>query len=141
MKPAGWWDASSRLLGCPGGEEAWGLARHGTWGGFEQAATLVGWDGSPEGEALCVVAAQLAQRALNARGLDSFGSDAQAEVAAELDDRSDEHCIVMVGLHAPHERAIDLDLIDWQLLQLRQRGEAGAEVVNRDRHAHRAQLV
>ena len=71
-------------------------------------------------ETLHKVATQLPKGVLNARRLNSFGGDAQVEVAAELDNRSHQHRSVVIGFHAHGKRAIDLDLVDRELLQLRQ---------------------
>ena len=40
-----------------------------------------------------------------------------------------------------HERAVDLDLVEGEALQVAERGIAGAEVVHGDAHAELAQLV
>jgi hypothetical protein len=42
------------------------------------------------------------------------------------------------GSHLDHERAVDLQRVHGQLGQVAERREAGAEVVDRDRHAHGA---
>ncbi len=43
-----------------------------------------------------------------------------------------EHLVLGILREVSHERAVDLDGIDAQRLQMPQRGEAGAEIVERD---------
>src|SRR5947209_13784026 len=73
--------------------------------------------------------------------LDAFGDDVQAEIGAEVDQRGDDHAAVDAGLQLAHERAVDLDALDRQPLEVRERGVAGAEVVERDAGADLGQAV
>ena len=64
-------------------------------------------------------------------GLDPLGDHAQAEVVGEIDGRAHDHQIVVVVGHLEHERLVDLELVQRQALQVRERRVAGAEVVDR----------
>ena len=57
----------------------------------------------------------------------------------DVDDRTHDHLVLGACEHAGDEGLIDLDLVDRELLQLRQRGKAGAEVVDRDLHPEGAE--
>ena len=67
--------------------------------------------------------------------LDPLGERLDRERLAELDERADER-LALLGLGEPRdERAVDLQRVDGELLQVGERGVAGAEVVDRDAHA------
>ena len=63
------------------------------------------------------------------------------EAAREADDRLGDGRVLRVGLEVGDERDVDLQRVDREMLQVRQRRVAGAEVVDRDREALVAQLV
>jgi len=92
---------------------------------------LVSWHGPADVVALGDVAAEFAYLGELFFVLHSFGYDAQFEVLAEAGDASDEGAAVggIGGVEAADEGPVDLDLGDGQLLQVRQAGVAGAEVV------------
>ena len=99
-------------------------------GGGQRAAEVV---------ALGAAAAQVDQRLQDALGLHALGDDVEAEVAGEVDRRADDHGVAVVVGHRGDEGAVDLDLVERQLLEVGERRLAGAEVVEREPDAERAQ--
>ncbi len=97
------------------------------------------WQGPADEEALRRVAPELSQAAPGLLRLDALGYDAEAEVVAEIDRRAHDHVVVLVVLHVHDERPVDLQDVDREPLQLAEGREAGAEVVDRERHAEVAQ--
>ena len=57
------------------------------------------------------------------------------EAVTHLDDRARDRRRVAVGRQVVDERAVDLDLVDRQFLQMAERRIAGAEIVDRDPQA------
>jgi len=74
-------------------------------------------------------------------GLDSFRDDLQPEAAPHLDDRAHDGGVVGIGRCVGHERPVDLERADRELLQGAQAGVPRAEIVDRQVDTHRAQLV
>src|SRR5436190_18816849 len=105
------------------------------------AAAFRGWHRSADVKSLRRVTAKLAQAGLDPLGLHALGGDLEPEVAGQLDYRPDQGGVAAVRVHPCHERAVNLDLVNRQLLQLRQGRESGAKVVDRNLHAHSANLV
>ena len=62
---------------------------------------------------------------------------AQIEALGQSDDRVDDRDISSVFQHARHEASVDLQLVDVEQVQARQRRRRLAEVVERERHARR----
>src|SRR2546423_1793539 len=91
--------------------------------------------------ALRRVAAELDEAIPDLGRLDALGDDAEAEVAAEVDRRADDPCVLLLAVHRHHEGAIDLDLVHRQLAQVRERRVAGAEVVHGEADAGVAQAL
>ena len=56
-------------------------------------------------------------------------------------DRRDDRLVVGIDADVAHERAVDLDRVHRQLLEVRQRRVPGAEIVDRQAHAELAQAV
>src|SRR6202035_3278477 len=71
----------------------------------------------------------------------AFGRRRQAEAARKPEDRLDDHLAFMVGVEAIDETAIDLDLVEMQLLQLSERRITGAEIIESDAHPRVPQLI
>ena len=69
--------------------------------------------------------------------LDALGDDRQPERPGQRDDRLG-HRATAVG-QLGDERAVDLQLVHREVLQVGERGVPDAEVVDRDAHADRAQ--
>ena len=87
--------------------------------------------------ALGEVAPEVAQQVERRAVLDALGDHAQAHGVAEVDRRADELQVALlaVGAEAGDERAVELELAHGEVAQVRERGVAGAEVVDRDEHA------
>src|SRR3954452_18027154 len=62
--------------------------------------------------------------------LDALGDGAQPEPPAEVDDALHDRRVRRVGEQVADERAVDLELVDRQVLEQRERGVAGPEVVH-----------
>ena len=72
-------------------------------------------------------------------GLDALGDHAHPEPAAEVDGGVHDRGVARVVGEPHHERAVDLDLVEVELLEMAERDVAGAEVVERGGDADRAQ--
>jgi hypothetical protein len=74
--------------------------------------------------------------------LDTLGDDAKSERMAELDRGPDEIEVsrLLGGDEAADEGAVQLELADCEIAQVGERGEAGAEVVDRHGQAEVPQL-
>ena len=57
----------------------------------------------------------------------------------QVDRGSDDQAVLLLGRHLGDEGLVDLELIDRQPLQIGERREPGAEIIDRDPHAHRLQ--
>ena len=115
-----------------------------------QALEVVRRQRAADEEALRVVAAEVAQAVPRGRRLDALGDDGQAEALGERDGRLDDRGVAVVLVHVEDEVLVDLQLVDGQVLEARERRVAGAEVVDREpdaelaqprEHAHRALRV
>ena len=73
------------------------------------------------------------------RGLDPLGDAAQPERARQAHDRGRDRGAVGALADALHERAVDLEHLDGQALEVRERRVPGAEVVDREVQPERAQ--
>src|SRR5262245_42657022 len=92
-------------------------------------------------EALAALAAELAQRDARRLVLDPLGDDEQAERVCHLDRRANDGEARGVGGGAADVGLIELEDAGGQALEQRERGPAGAEVVDRDREAEVADAV
>jgi hypothetical protein len=102
-----------------------------------KAPGLVGRDGAREVVALGVRAAHLAQRGQLAVLLDALGHGGHAEAVAELHDGPGQGGVVGLLAEPLDEGAVDLQRVDREPPKVGQRRVAGAEVVDRQRHAER----
>src|ERR1035437_9935221 len=75
------------------------------------------------------------------RRLYPFGDCRQAEGAPDLDDRMNQAGPPPWIVERSHERPVDLDVGDWELLQVCQRRVSGPEVVDGDLNAQSAEGV
>ena len=91
--------------------------------------------------ALCQFAAHHLQGIDLRRGLDAFGQHPHVEAASHRHHGLHDGAVVGVAGQALDEGAVDLDAIDRQALEVAERGEAGAEVVQREADAHLADAV
>ena len=92
-------------------------------------------------EALHLVALFVAQEIEMRLRLDAFGQNRDMQVLAEAQDRAHDRRRLMVGAHLVHEGAVELDLVERECVQGRERGIAGAEIVHRDGDAERLDLT
>src|SRR6185436_13981384 len=91
-------------------------------------------DGAREEEALTKLAAQHLQLLVLFFGFDTFGDDFHPEVASESGDGTNDR-VVVIGRQTRHERTIDLEVVEWETMQVTKRGVAGAKVVDAQLHA------
>ena len=88
-----------------------------------------------------MVAAHLAEARQLQRRLQALGDDGDAERVAEVDDGLDDRRVLGVEAEAGDEPTVDLDRLDREPLEVRERGVAGAEVVDREVQAQAAQVA
>ncbi len=94
--------------------------------------------------ALAVVATGGGQDLQRGQRLDALGHHRLAQAVRQPDGRGDDGRRTRVADHPGHERPVELELVERQLVQVGQRRVAGAVVVHRDAHAegaHRMQHV
>src|SRR5579883_591847 len=91
--------------------------------------------------ALRQIAAQRRQPLPRLAVLDPFSYHLEAEVAGQLHRRAHDRQILAGERHVLHERLVDLDLVHGQMLEIGKRRVAGAEIVDREAHAHFVQLA
>ncbi len=89
--------------------------------------------------ALDLVAAPQAEQRAGLGAVDALGDHAHAEPAPEVHQRVHDRGVALVVGDAHDERAVDLEHVDVQLLEVGEPGVAGAEVVERGGDADRAQ--
>ena len=65
--------------------------------------------------------------------LDTLGDDLEIQVMTERDDGADDRGVVRVGADVGDERAVDLQRVQREALQIVQRAVTGAEVIDRER--------
>jgi hypothetical protein len=90
--------------------------------------------------ALGGVGAHVGERGQRRRVLDALGDDADAERASQLDGRADDREVDVVRRELRDERAVDLELVDGQPLEVGQRRVARPVVVDRDLDPRRGEL-
>ena len=73
--------------------------------------------------------------------LDAFCRRLDVERVGELGDRADDGARAVAGQQVLDEAAVDLELVEREALQIAERRIAGAEIVERDADAERAQRV
>jgi serine/threonine-protein kinase len=106
----------------------------------QEVEEVVGGHRLAEQAPLAVVAVAAPEEIELLLRLDALGDHVEAEVLAHLDDRAHECRVLARDVRVAHEGLVDLERADRELLQRRERGIAGAEVVDREVQAHRAQL-
>src|SRR5882757_5714709 len=85
--------------------------------------------------ALHCVAAFFRQETELFLGFDTLGDDRHFEAMAEIDDGANDRRRLRVPSEIHDKRAIDLDLVERERLQIAERGIAGTEIVHRYPHA------
>ena len=73
--------------------------------------------------------------------LDAFGKRVDPESLAQLDEGLDDRGRLVRGREVRDEGAVDLERVDRELPQVRERAVARSEVVDGEAHAERLQLV
>ena len=73
--------------------------------------------------------------------LDALGGGLDIERMGEFGDRADDRAGAVAGQQIVDEAAVDLQLVEREALQIAERRIAGAEIVERDADAERAQRV
>src|ERR1022692_1043101 len=68
--------------------------------------------------------------------LNSFGADRPSERRAEQDDGTDDRGVSEPRRQTRYERAVDLDDVDRQALEIGERCELRAEIIERDANTH-----
>ena len=74
------------------------------------------------------------------RGLHPFGHHLQVKALGQCQDGAHNGRVVGIGEHIAHEALVDLDLVEWQPLEIAQAGVAGAKVVQRKSDAFALEL-
>ena len=90
-------------------------------------------------EALRERHAELAEPLHDVAALDALRDRLNLERARHARDRLDDALVGAVAQHVAHELAVDLHVVHGQVLEVRQRRQAGAEVVEREAAAARLQ--
>ena len=85
-----------------------------------------------EQEALTLRATERSQTLELLDTLDALRCHGEAERGAHVEDGAHEGRTAAVGTDAAHEGAVDLHDVDWEPLEVVERGVAGAEVVECD---------
>src|SRR4029079_16422694 len=98
----------------------------------EQRRELVRGYGRAEVVTLHLVARAFAQERLLLGRLDAFGDDRQAQGLTHRDDRLGNRAIFRVARDLADEGAVDLQRVDREALQMRERRVARAEIVDRE---------
>ena len=101
----------------------------------------IGLEGLRDVEALRLVATEVAEPVERLSVLHALRDDTEPEVATQLDGGPDDREVVGPDEHVRHERAVDLEFLDRQPLQVGQRGEPCPEVVDRQPHTQPSQLI
>src|SRR5439155_22528880 len=87
-----------------------------------------------EVEALRVVGTELVQARDLPLGLDALGDDLEAQRARHAQHGTDDRGVPVVAAEPADERAVDLDDVEREALEVSERGVAGPEVVERQPH-------
>ena len=96
----------------------------------EHLLQLLGRQGASAQEALEIVTAELSQHRELFVGLDPFGDHRKRHGLRQRQHGGDQNPILVLLDQSHDEAAIQFDLVDWQLLQVSQRGVAGAKIID-----------
>ena len=105
--------------------------------GFELLRAL----GPGKKEPLDFIAPELPAKRELPFGFHPLGHHTLAQTVAESNNGSHEGIVFRVDADAADKRTVDLDLSDRQLLQVRERAVADAEIVDRERDAKAGEIV
>lgn len=67
--------------------------------------------------------------------LDTLSHDGETELLAEPDRRADDGSVFGIGQQIKHERAVDLEPVEWKLPEIAQARVTGTEIIEQDPHA------
>src|SRR5690606_12428468 len=98
----------------------------------DEPGQLVGWQWPSDEVALGLVSADRAQEIESLLRLDPLGAGGDAERVRQTDDRSHDGLGFTASADGGDERAVDLYLADRHPVELNQRREARAEIVDGD---------
>src|SRR5690606_21925848 len=101
----------------------------------EQIGGVRSRDGAGIEIALPQNAAEIEQHLGLLVGFDTLGDDAHAQLAGNIDHGGDHDLGRLVSPQAGDEGAVDLDDVDRKAQQMRERGKAGAEIIERHQDA------
>ena len=107
----------------------------------EQAGDLLGRQRPREEVALRVVAAEAAQLGELGLVLDPLGDHVERERPGHADDRLDDRRPLLLDAERVDERAVDLQRVEGEAVEVGERGVAGAEVVEDEAHAELAERL
>src|SRR6185312_3977745 len=93
----------------------------------------------PDLQPLDVIDRECFELAAHVRVLDALGNRRDSHGLAQRVDRLDHGSRDRIVLHVADELAVDLQVIDGQLLQVHERGHAAAEIIERERTAEPTQ--
>ena len=110
-------------------------------GGVDRGRQLREAHGPGEQIALALGAAFAVEELPLRFGLDAFGQHGHAEARAQRQHGADDRRGGRILRQPFHEGLVELDLVERKRVQRRQRRVAGAEIVHRNRNAHRLQLA
>ena len=102
---------------------------------------VVEWDRHAVVEALSVRDAELAQQRDRGGIADVLGDRLLPEAARDVDDGPDDETVGGRGAAFADELAVDLQDVEAHVLEVVERAEAGAEVVQREAAAELGQLI
>ena len=98
---------------------------------MQRPEDVVGVEGGGEVVPLARVHSERLQPGSLFLGLDPFGHDFEVQRLAQLHERLNDRSGLGRRGQARHEGSVDLQNVDRELLEIGQRGEAGAEIVDR----------
>src|SRR5580700_3056273 len=85
-----------------------------------------------EKESLITIAALLGKEVRLRLGLHALGDNAQIKGARDGDDRNNDRAVIRVYRRTLDELPVDLDLLQWQLLEVGQARVTSAEIIDRE---------
>ena len=86
-------------------------------------------------ESLALLTAEAAQQGVLPRGFNAFGDNAEPQGPREGDNAANDGLVLPVGTRTADERAVDLQNVDREVLEVAQRGVARTEIVDGQPHA------
>ncbi len=117
------------------------LRHFGACGGSEEFGLELACRHRPSEEiALSLFAAHPDQEVGRGPILNAFGDDGEAQLLAKPDGRANDRRVIGIGQQSEYERAVDLQSIEREFLQIAEARKAGAEIVEHEANAKRLDL-